>query len=145
MVRSKLLVPAVVILPIMLLLINCSSSTYKYDSDIRNKYWKLVELYGDTVVIAEDQREMHIIFKLNEEKVTGSGGCNNFSGSYKLNGDSVKIGPLLMTRKFCDSLMDQEVKFMKALEEAADYKVYNEFLKMMVNERVIAKFRSIYF
>ena len=48
---------------------NCSSDTYNYDLDIRNKYWKLTELDGDTVVTIEGQREPHVLFKLNEETV----------------------------------------------------------------------------
>lgn len=145
MVKTKLLLITAATFPIIVLLINCSSSAYNYDSDIRNKYWKLVELEGDTLVVAEDWREPHIIFKLNEENVSGSGGCNNFSGSYNLNGDSVKIGPLIITRKFCDSLMDQEVKFIKALEEAARFNIRGDSLEIISNNLVIAKFKSIYF
>ena len=87
MVNKKFLQITLVLFLTALFLINCSSSTYKYDSDIRNKYWKLVELEGDTVVASVNQREPHIIFKLNEENVSGSGGCNNFFGAYKINGD----------------------------------------------------------
>ena len=145
MVNKKLLLITVVIFPIMVLVINCSSSTYKYDSDIRNKYWKLVELQGDTVMVAGEQREPHIIFKLNKENVSGSGGCNNFTGAYKIIGDSVQIGPLGITRKFCDSMMDQEAKFMRVLEAAGKYKIYGESLEVMSNNKVIAKFKVIYF
>lgn len=145
MVKKKLLLIAVVIFPIMLFVINCSSSTYKYDLDIRNKYWKLVELEGDTVIVTEDQREPHIIFKLSEENVKGSGGCNNFFGTYKISGDSVQIGPLGITRKFCDSMMDQEAKFMRVLEEADKFKIFGETLEMMSGKIVIAKFKVIYF
>src|SRR5690242_16248586 len=33
--------------------------------------------------------------------VTGTGGCNSFHGSYTLNGNTIKIGPLASTQKSC--------------------------------------------
>jgi heat shock protein HslJ len=51
--------------------------------------------------------------------VSGSAGCNSYSASYTLTGDTLKVGPAAATRKLCDSpdgVMDQEAAFLKALE-----------------------------
>jgi len=51
--------------------------------------------------------------------VNGSGGCNNFSGTAKVDGDRIEIGPLAATQKACISaLADQEQKFFTALANA---------------------------
>ena len=54
------------------------------------------------------------------DSVSGSGGCNDYSGSYTLDGTSVTIGPLASTRKACEQdIMDQESAFLAALQTPA--------------------------
>jgi heat shock protein HslJ len=51
------------------------------------------------------------------DSVSGSAGCNDYSGPYKLDGDTVAIGPLATTRKACEqAVMDQETQFLTALQ-----------------------------
>jgi heat shock protein HslJ len=55
-------------------------------------------------------------------RVAGFGGCNNFSGSWKLDGNKLSLGPLAATRKACvqpEGVMAQEAAFLRALESAA--------------------------
>jgi putative lipoprotein len=48
--------------------------------------------------------------------VSGSGGCNSFSGRARVDGDRIEFGPLAATQKACvPALADQEQKFFKAL------------------------------
>lgn len=51
------------------------------------------------------------------DAVSGSSGCNTYNGSYTLDGDALKIGPLATTRMACDpaATMDQETQFLAAL------------------------------
>ena len=49
-------------------------------------------------------------------KVTGNGGCNRFSGTYRVDGDRITIGPrLVTTRMMCRGKMETERKFLHAL------------------------------
>ena len=123
----------------------CSADTYKYDSDIRNKYWKLTELEGDTVVAVEGQREAHVIFTLNNNNVKGSGGCNNFSGKYEIIDDSIHVGALAATRMYCDSVMDREEKFLEVLQDGGRFKISDENLYLYSKNNIIARFKAIYF
>jgi heat shock protein HslJ len=51
------------------------------------------------------------------DTVSGSAGCNDYSGPYTLDGDKVAIGPLATTRKACEPpVMDQETQFLTALQ-----------------------------
>ncbi len=142
---KKMIVILSAVLAIIYFETGCSSDTYKHDSDIRNKYWKLVELEGDTVIALEGQREAHVIYNLNDDKVKGSGGCNNFSGKYELIDDSIRVGPLAVTRKYCDSIMEQEVKFLKVLEEGGRFIITNENLDLYSGNKILARFKAIYF
>lgn len=55
-------------------------------------------------------------------RVSGSAGCNTFTGTYAQDGMAIKIGPLAITQKMCAEpagVMEQEAQFVKALESAA--------------------------
>ncbi len=50
-------------------------------------------------------------------QVAGNGGCNTYSGPYKLDGTSLTVGPLVTTRMACEqAIMDQETQFLAALQ-----------------------------
>ena len=65
----------------------------KVNADIVNKYWKLVELNGKAVQMsASDKREPHIILHIDSNRISGTGGCNNFVGTYELQaGNRIKF------------------------------------------------------
>ena len=53
--------------------------------------------------------------------VSGSAGCNSYSAPYTLAGDTLKIGPAVVTRKLCETpagVMQQEAAFVQALENS---------------------------
>jgi putative lipoprotein len=65
-------------------------------------------------------------------RVHGSGGCNRFSGSATVAGDKLTFGPLAATRMMCaEALMDQEGKFLGALEACRSFRFDGAFLKFL--------------
>lgn len=53
-------------------------------------------------------------------RVSGSSGCNNLIGSWKLEGDALKMGPLGTTMRMCaPAAMEVEKKFLDAMNAAA--------------------------
>jgi heat shock protein HslJ len=58
------------------------------------------------------------------DAVSGSAGCNDYNGPYKLDGSKVTIGPLASTRKACEqAVMDQEQEFLTALQTPSTVEV----------------------
>jgi heat shock protein HslJ len=52
-------------------------------------------------------------------QVGGNAGCNSFSGTYKLDGTALTVGPLATTMKACEQkTMDQEAAFLAALQSS---------------------------
>lgn len=52
------------------------------------------------------------------------GGCNSITGRYTLEGNTLKLGALAVTRKICpDELMEQEDRVISALERAVHARV----------------------
>lgn len=64
-------------------------------------------------------------------RLSGSGGCNRYNGSYTTKGKQIKIGPLASTFKACEeSVMQQETNFLKAMQGATRYEVNNDGLQI---------------
>lgn len=82
----------------------------------------LANLVGTEWGPLQNNFDQFIAFK-SDGDVIGSGGCNNFFGSYTQNGRLVTFGPLASTRKACPPpIMTAERNFLQLLENvrAAD-------------------------
>lgn len=64
-------------------------------------------------------------------RVSGSGGCNRFNGSYTTQGKQIKMGPLATTFKACEQgTMEQESRFLTAMQQATRYSVNQDGLQI---------------
>lgn len=59
-----------------------------------------------------------VFVQFRDGRVSGSGGCNRFGGSYEQTGQNLRIGPLMATRMACadPEKMQTEQKFFELLE-----------------------------
>ncbi|HET6444162.1 MAG TPA: META domain-containing protein [candidate division Zixibacteria bacterium] len=67
------------------------------------------------------------------EAVAGLAGCNNYTGSYEVDGETISFGPLATTRKFCsdpEGIMEQESEFLAALGGTATFEVQGNRMDM---------------
>lgn len=64
-----------------------------------------------------DDLEQFVAFQ-SDGKINGFAGCNSFFGTYTLNGETLKIGPLASTRKMCAEHMAAESAFLQGLQSA---------------------------
>jgi heat shock protein HslJ len=85
--------------------------------------WRLVELNGQPLVPGGEPLTLQ--FAADEPRVSGYGGCNQFSGEYSQNGASLRFGPLLSTRRAClePALNTQETAYFQALESTTRYSI----------------------
>jgi heat shock protein HslJ len=81
--------------------------------------------------------------RLSNGRVTGSSGCNSFSGSYKLNQERLEFGPLATTRMACEpAAMEQEARFLSILAAARSYSRYgNGSLSIIAPDGRAIRFR----
>ncbi len=90
--------------------------------------WLAEDIRGGGVI---DNAQSTISFA-PEGSATGSGACNRFRGPAKVEGTTVTIGPLAATRMACaPALMDQEQKFLAALEAARSFRLEGTLLKLL--------------
>lgn len=117
----------------------------KMSDIITEKYWKLVELRGQPVPPLDI--EPHLILKGEGNRVTGFGGCNNFSGAYTLDEAKLRIsfGQLVSTLKACHSGMDVERAFSEVLAQVDNYSVSGDHLTLnRARMAPLARFEAVY-
>ena len=58
----------------------------------------------------------------NSGTVSGSSGCNTYSGAYTVSGTSLSISPLISTQMACEpDVADQEQLYLSTLQGAASF------------------------
>jgi len=134
----------IMILPALLvifLLINCSSSRVNaknittgetpvtaIDTSLQDTYWRLTALGEKPVDTSKNIKEMYIVFRSENNRVEGNGGCNTFAGPYELKDDSsFVLGELVSTRMFCPGI-ENENAFFKALSAADHFQIHDDTL-----------------
>lgn len=71
------------------------------------------------------------------DDVSGSAGCNSYSGPYETDGDGLTIGPLASTEIFCEDppgVMDQELGYLVLLGQAESFSVNGDLLSISVGD-----------
>ena len=112
-------------------------------SPLRETYWKLTRLEGKPVILAEKQREPSLVFRSQDSRVTGFGGCNNLTGGYKLNGDEIAFGGIAATQMACVQGMDTEAALFSALGRVRKWKIAGEHLELYdADGNTLARFEA---
>lgn len=113
------------------------------DLPLRGTRWTLVRL-GDTPVQAsEPERAPHLIFAVDELRVSGSGGCNRVTGSFELEGDELHLDRLASTMMACPSGMEQEQRFLGSMQKVERYGIRGRQLELRdAAGAVIARFEA---
>ena len=90
--------------------------------------WRPVALSG---LAGTDDAPVFIAFS-SADRVTGSGGCNRFFGSYVQKGGRLSIGPVAATKMACaPDVMDREQRFFAALARTGRFRVTARELTLM--------------
>ena len=102
--------------------------------------WVLASLAGDDVLSGTD-----VTAEFAEDQVSGSAGCNSYSGSYEADdGSDIDLdGPFAVTLRACEmDVMDQESAFLAALEDAESFSIDGDELTIETGEGDLAFERS---
>ncbi|RZU40113.1 putative lipoprotein [Edaphobacter modestus] len=97
---------------------------------LRGTYWKLVQIGDRQITPADQQQEAYLIFRIEDEHLTGSGGCNRLAGSYTASNDALRVSGIASTRMACLHGMETESNFLTALEGVRSWKISNRQLEL---------------
>ena len=111
------------------------------DTALAGPEWHLVELNGRPAAMGAGGRPATLQFD-EEGRVAGFGGCNRIAGPYAMTGDSLRLGPLVMTRMACSEGMELETAFAAALDSVERYRREGSALELLRASDVIARLES---
>jgi copper homeostasis protein (lipoprotein) len=110
------------------------------DLPLEGTEWVLVELAGAPL---PDGAEATLLLDGSEWQASGRGGCNRFSGPYRLEGGSLTFGNMAATRMACTGpAMEVEDAYLRILARIGGYRVMGADLQLLAEEGVVARFRS---
>lgn len=114
------------------------------DAPLRGTYWKLVRLDDAPVTVAAQQREAHLVFSADAQRVAGSDGCNRVMGSFELEGDRLRFGPMAATRMACQDNAEQQQRFHEAMQRVERYRIQGSHLELLDGTGVVrARFEAV--
>ena len=128
---------------VVLIISGCTSSkkTETAYEDLKNTRWVLKEL--KSVAVTDTDKDIYIIFSINENKFNGFGGCNKFFGTYEYDGKTLKLSDFGSTKMFC--VDDKyEITFFDVLNSFDEHKIVEKYLYLYKSGKVIAKFEAIF-
>jgi copper homeostasis protein (lipoprotein) len=99
-------------------------------AELENTYWKLTRLGGQPVLPSELQRELYLVLRSGDHRVTGFGGCNQVSGTYSVDGSAIEFSEMAGTMMACADAAETERTFLAALGSARSWRVIGEHLDL---------------
>lgn len=91
----------------------CSGAAFSAASGPLRGEFAVVEVDGAAV---DASLSATVAFE-DQGAVTGDAGCNRFGGSFKQDGGSISIGPLMSSRRACEPvIMETERKILASLQ-----------------------------
>ena len=99
------------------------------NTPITETYWKLTELLGKPIDTTIKRKPLFLQFDPNGS-VTGSGGCNNISGTYTADPNGkMTLSKMISTRMACPAMQDESA-FLQALSKVNTYIVAGDQLQL---------------
>jgi heat shock protein HslJ len=104
--------------------------------------WRLVDIGGQPAPAGADTtRQPGFTLIAEGRKIQGSAGCNRMKGTYQLDGEKLKFGPVATTRMACPA-MQTETAFLKALEATTRYEVKGSSLTLYGADTAVARLEA---
>ena len=94
------------------------------DASLTDTYWKLLQVQGTPVVVADQMREPHLVLNGQDGRFAGSGGVNRVMGGYTLAGESLTLSNAASTMMAGPpEAMQQEQMILAALPLVRGYRI----------------------
>lgn len=94
------------------------------DQSVEDKYWQLVALPEQELKsVSGNRQQPHLELRATDHSAVGSGGCNRFTGTYRLDGAQLQFNPLTATEMYCLEGMEVEDVLFAALQACRRYQL----------------------
>jgi heat shock protein HslJ len=104
---------------------------------LANTIWSLVS-YGPADAPISALATVPVTATFSAQGVTGSAGCNGYSGPFQYNAGAISFGALISTKMACEEpVMSQETAFFNALATASTYTIADGQLQITYDGGVL--------
>ncbi len=100
--------------------------------------WYLTHIKGKKV----ENAKPYLVFKKSDKGFYGRTGCNSLSGQYLLDGNSIELSRMRMTKRACPNMQNIETSFTQKLKEADEIEAQKDRLYFKNNGVVLLEFKS---
>lgn len=110
----------------------CNKDTIRY-----GKEWELTELKGEQLPAGV---RIMVVFDEANKRYGGTASCNNYTGTFKLDGSTLKLSNPGVTKKTCPD-MSWEMKYLPVLTKIDTWSVMDGKLKLSSEGNVVAVYK----
>ncbi len=115
---------------IFFMVTSCSSTkTINPLKLLTNKSWALSSLTGKSLDMNQFPGGIPTLNFLEDGKLSGFTGCNNFSGNFSIVDSGIKLDPGAITKKMCPGAGEND--FITALNKVSDLKIAKDKLTLL--------------
>ena len=120
----------------LIVLKTCSYNTHQDKKNMQNDISGIFEISTFQDFNLEDN--LTLSFNDSTKQVSGFAGCNRFFGSYTIEKNKIKFGPIGATKMLCHGAKEKiETAFFKALESANTLSIADNELKLLDNNKIV--------
>ena len=102
------------------------------DISLTDTYWKLLDVNGQPVAVAEQMREPQLVLSSQDARFSGSGGVNRLMGGYHLDGNSLTFSQVASTMMAGPpEAMRQEQAIVAALGRVDEFSITGDQLTLV--------------
>ncbi len=113
------------------------------DTGLFNTTWRLIELAGKPVTLAEGQQVPFVMLEVKGNRMHGFSGCNRFFGTYLVKGEIFVFNKMAATRMACLKGTALEDGFLKAMSKTEAYRIRNGILELRDrDENILARLKA---
>ena len=97
---------------------------------LKNSNWVLNDWVADSIsILTLSEKPITLDIDLDNEKISGNAGCNQYFGNYTLDNETLKAGPMGSTMMYCtEEIMKQEQRFLALFEAGIKISKNNDLL-----------------
>ena len=115
---------------IFLLFVSCGSTRPINPLNLlTGNTWALSSLMGQSLDLNQFTGGLPSLNFLDDSKLAGFSGCNNFSGNFMLEGNGLLLDPGAITKKMCPGSGEKE--FISAMNKVKDLKISKDKLTLL--------------
>lgn len=120
---------------VLVILSGCSS--VKEITELGESRWVATSLLGKTLTDNEAAKKLPSINFGENGKLFGSTGCNNYTGFFKIKGNTISLNPGAMTKMMCPGNVEQN--FLNAIRQATKYRLDGDRLDLLNGTKTVMR------